>query len=114
MVIDVGEKLHIMYRSLYENSTRRHFVGEVVAVQESICKIKGYVFIYDERKTEFRRKENLRTTIIDVAESGFITNVIDSEVVIDEIHYAYLQEIGLVATDGKEFLLNINEFGNKS
>ncbi len=114
MIIAVGEKLHIMYRSIYEKSIRRHFVGEVVAVHNSLCRIKGYVFIYDERLTEFHRKQGERITFIDIAESGFITNLIDSDVVIDEIRYSYLQNIGLVATDGKDFVLNINEFGPKS
>jgi hypothetical protein len=114
MVIEVGEKLHIMYRTLYANSIRRHFVGEVIAVKDSICKLQGFVFIYDERSTEFQRKNNQRTTIMDVAESGFITNVIDSDVVISEIRYSYLHNVGLIATDDKNFVLNINEFGLKS
>lgn len=57
MVIEAGEKLHIMYRSLYEKSTSRHFVGEVVAVKDSLCRLRGIVFIYDNKKTEFIRKE---------------------------------------------------------
>jgi hypothetical protein len=114
MIIEVGEKLHIIYRSLYEKSTRRHFVGEVVAAKDSLCRITGYVFIYDERLTEFHRKQGERTTLIDVAESGFITNLIDNQVVIEDIRYSYHQNLGLVATDGKDFLLNINEFGPKS
>tara|TARA_R110002073_G_scaffold189837_1_gene348700 strand:- start:146 stop:394 length:249 start_codon:yes stop_codon:yes gene_type:complete len=75
MVIEVGGKLHIMYRSLYEKSTRRHFIGSVVAAKDSLCRIEGFVFIYDERKTEFVRKPELRTTIIDLAESGYIVNI---------------------------------------
>ncbi|WP_053981491.1 hypothetical protein [Marinagarivorans algicola] len=114
MIIAVGEKLHIMYRSLYEKSTRRHFMGEVVFAKDSLCRIEGYVFIYDDKKTEFLKKPELRTTIIDLAESGYIVNVISPNVNLIEVHYKYAQDIGLIATDGKSFSLNINEFGSKS
>ncbi len=114
MVIDVGEKLHIVYRSLYEKSTRRHFIGTVVAAKDALCRIEGYVFIYDVRKTEFIKKPELRTTIIDLAESGYVVNVIDNNVMLEDLHYKYAQDIGLVVTDDRGFMLNINEFGAKS
>lgn len=114
MVIEAGETRHIMYRSLYEKSTRRHFVGEVVAAKDSLCRLRGIVFIYDDKKTEFIRKEGERITIIDIAESGVIANVIDPATVIEEVVYKYAPGHGLVATDGKSFSLSINEFGSRS
>jgi hypothetical protein len=114
MIIEINEKLHIMYRSLFENSTRRHFIGTVIAVKDSLCRIEGYVFIYDEKKTEFVRRPELRTTIMDLAGSGYIVNVIASDADLESVQYRYAQGIGTVATDGKNFSLNINEFGVKS
>lgn len=114
MVIEVGEKLHIMYRSLYEKSTRRHFIGEVVAAKDSLCRLEGFVFVYDDKSTEFVKKKEKRITIIDVAESGFIANVIDPAAVLENVHYKYSQGVGLIATDDKSFTLDINEFGSKS
>lgn len=114
MVVEIGEKIHVVYRSLYENSTRRHFVGKVVAVEGALCRVDGYAFIYDGRKTEFVKKNGLRTTIIDLAESGYVANIIDKDVNIEEIHYRYVTGEGLIATDDKQFVLNINEFGAKS
>lgn len=111
MIVGKGEKLHVMYRSFYEKSARRHFVGEIVEVEGAICRLEGYAFIFDDRKSEFARKPDKRITIIDVAESGVISNVISPDVVIDEVRYRYVQDVGLVATDGKGFTLNINEFG---
>ncbi len=52
--------------------------------------------------------------MIDLSESGYIVNLIDRTVVLEDIVYKYEQAIGLVATDGKGFSLNINEFGAKS
>lgn len=114
MIVEVGEKLHVMYRSLYEKSTRRHFIGEVKAVDRSLCRIEGYVFVYDDKSTEFIKKAEKRITIIDVAESGFIVNVIDPTVVLENVRYKYAPNVGLIATDNNNFTLNINEFGSKS
>lgn len=114
MIVGIGEKLHIVYRSYYEQSTRRHFIGEVLAAEGSVCRIQGFVFIYDERTSEFVRRQNKRTTIIDVAESGFIANIISSNINLEEVRYQYARDIGLIATDGKEFSLTINEFSAKS
>ncbi len=113
MVVKTGEKLHVMYRSLHEKSTRRHFVGVVIAATNSLCRIEGFVFIYDEKKTEFIRKPECRTTIIDLAESGYIVNIIGADVELEAVRYKHIQGVGLVATDGKSFTLDINEFGGK-
>jgi hypothetical protein len=114
MIIGTGEKIHVMYRALYENSIRRHFLGEVLVAEGSVCRLEGYVFVYDQKTTEFVRKPEKRITIIDISESGYITNIIDPEVNLDNVNYKYAQGIGLIATDNREFSLNINEFGVKS
>jgi hypothetical protein len=114
MIIEIGEKIHIMYRALYENSTRRHFLGVVQAAEGPVCRLEGFVFIYDQKTTEFIRKPEMRVTIIDISESGYIVNLIDKEVNLDNVSYKYVQGVGLTATDNKSFSLNINEFGSKS
>ncbi|MGX5172553.1 hypothetical protein ACUR5C_00835 [Aliikangiella sp. IMCC44653] len=114
MLIEKGEKVHIIYRSLYGQSTRRHFVGEVLAYEAGLCRVKGFVFVYDERKTEFVKKPEARETIIKLGDSGFIINMISSNAQIDKVTYKYQQDKGLVATDGLSFSLDINEFGVKS
>jgi hypothetical protein len=114
MMIEKGEKLHVMYRSLFENSIRRHFLGEVLAAEGSVCRLEGFVFVYDKKSTEFIRKPEKRVTIIDVSESGYIVNIIDKKVILENVSYKYARDIGLIATDDKGFSLNINEFGSKS
>ena len=53
-------------------------------------------------------------TIVDLAESGYIVNVIDIDIDLDKVRYRYLPEQGLVVTDDKDFVLDINEFGLRS
>jgi hypothetical protein len=114
MIIEKGNKVHVVYRALFENSTRRHFLGEVLAVDRAVCRIEGYAFVYDRKTTMFEKKTEKRTTILDLGESGYIVNLVDSNVDLDRVSYDYQREVGLVATDGKAFVLNINEFGSKS
>ncbi|MCB1960923.1 MAG: hypothetical protein KDE68_10450 [Rhodocyclaceae bacterium] len=114
MVVDIGDKVHVMYRALYENATRRHFLGEVCAVDRGLCRLEGFAYVYDQKSTVFVKKPERRTTVIDLGESGYIVNVVDRGVDIASVLYRYTSDAGLVATDGKAFVLNINEFGVKS
>jgi hypothetical protein len=114
MIIEKGNKVHIIYRALFDNSIRRHFVGEVIGAEGALCRIEGYAFVLDRKSEMFVKRPEKRITIADLGESGYIVNVIDSGVSIDAVAYKYLRETGLVVTDNKNFVMNINEFGAKS
>ena len=114
MIIETGEHVHVIYRALYETSGRRHFLGKVQVAEGTVCRIEGYVFVYDQKTSMFNKKPEKRITVMDLSESGYIVNIIDKKVVLDNIVYKYEQGVGLVATDGKGFSLNINEFGAKN
>ena len=114
MIIEPGEKVHVVYRALYEGSNRRHFLGEVKIADGTVCRIVGNVFVYDPKSTMFVKKRNIRTTIIDLAESGYIVNVIHKDVDLGKMYYKYETGEWLIMTDGKGYTLNINEFGAKS
>lgn len=113
MIIEVGEYVHVIYRAYYENSTRRHFLGEVKTAQGSVCRLEGYVFVLDKKSSTFIKRSETRTTIVDLAESGYIVNVIDPGVNLGDVVYKYQEGAGLVAMDGKRFSMNINEYSSK-
>ena len=113
MVIETGTRGHIVYWALYENSTHHHFIGEVAAVEGATVRLEGYAMVMDINSRMFLRKPEKRVTVIDLSESGYIVNVIPPEVDLEKVEYRYLSGVGLVATDGKEFRLDINEFGMK-
>ena len=114
MIIENGYKVHVIYRALFESSTRRHFLGEVVAAEGSLCRLEGFVFVLDPESDLYKKKPEKRITIIDLAESGYVVNVLDPNLILADVEYKYLEDIGRVATDGKGFILDINEFGPKS
>lgn len=114
MVINLGEKLHVIYRALYENSTRQHFIGEVTSYENGLARLDGYVFVYEVKTDDFLRKEDVRTTFVNVGENGYIINVIPTQTNLEEISYKYQSPAGLVVTDDKKFRLDISEFTFKT
>lgn len=114
MIIEKGNKVHIIYRALYENAVRRHFFGEVMEANGTICRIEGFAFVLDGKSETYKKRPDKRTTVADLGESGYIVNIVDSEIDVDSVTYRYVREVGLVITDDKNFVLNINEFGVKS
>ncbi|MDH3338135.1 MAG: hypothetical protein OER22_04025 [Gammaproteobacteria bacterium] len=113
MVVDQGEKFHVIMRRNYEGQVKRHFIGQADAVTGAVVRATGYVFIYDEMKAQYIKKKSKRTTIMDLAGSGYIVNFMPQSVDIENLRYETIDRTFLAVTDGKDFLLDINEFGTK-
>lgn len=111
MVIERDELVHVVYRALHEASSRRHFAGRVIDVEGAICRLQGFVFVFDQKSGTFAKKAESRVSIIDLAESGYIVNIIDKNVVLENLVYEFIDDIGLIMHDGNGYSLNINEFG---
>lgn len=114
MLIRAGEKVHVIYRTLYDGGSRQHFLGQVVAAEGAVCRLEGYLFTYEPKTSLFQKRPEQRLTIIDLADSGFSVSLIDSSVDLAKVVYHYEEGVGMVATDGEGFKLNINEFGGRS
>jgi len=113
MVISKGEKVHIIRRRNFADDLRRHFIGEVKEVNGRVVRVEGYVFIFDSTKSYYFKIDKKRTTVIDLADSGYIVNIIPPDVNIENLVYKESREKRLVVTDEKSFSLDINEFGIK-
>ncbi len=111
MLIKPGEKIFVITRRFYEEEIKRHFIGEIIEAEGSLAKLKGYTYIFDKIKNQFIKKPDIRTRILDVSEGVYIVNLIPSDVNISDIQYVTNKNNQLVATDMKDFSLDINEFG---
>jgi len=109
MILDAGEKVHIVERRLFMEDLRRHFVGQIIKCTENTVRLKGYAWVFDGVKGEFVCKPELRERVICLSERLTI-NVIPAEVNLYEIKYEVVPKKGLVVTDGKKFSLEITEF----
>jgi len=109
-VIEVGDKLHIMTRRLFEGDMRRHFAGEVTGVSGDLQEARGYTFVFNRGTNEYRKRPELRTRIFSLGQADFIVNKIPRDVAIESLAYRIVDK-RLVITDGRDFFLDINEFG---
>lgn len=56
MVIGKGEKVFIVTRRLFDGDLRRHFAGEVQEATDTVIRVRGFVFVYDEDKLCKKRR----------------------------------------------------------
>jgi hypothetical protein len=109
MVLERGERLHIIERRYFSDDLRRHFVGEILDCTEWVVRLKGYVWVFDATIGQFVRKPERRERIISLLDRLTI-NVIPLQVDLDAVKYVNDPHRGLIVTDEKSFFLEITEF----
>jgi hypothetical protein len=109
MILEQGEKVHIVERRYFTDDLRRHLVGEVTKCAEQTIRLKGYVWVFDIANGRFVRKPEKRERVVCLSDRLTI-NVIPPEADLDAMKYVTDPERGLVATDGRSFTLEITEF----
>ncbi len=109
-ILNIGDKVHIITRRHFPQEVRRHFIGEVQAVQDTAVRASGYTFIFDESRNTFVRKPEQRVRVFGITDSGLIVNVISSMTDLEAVTYQANEKGNVVCTDGKYFSLDVNEF----
>ena len=110
MILQPGEKVHVVERRSFDTDIRRHFVGEVEHVDISAFRATGYAFVYDVGSTTWVRLPERRTRLVPIGAKGFLINIVPRSTNIEAVEYTEFEN-KLVATDGADFRLDINEFG---
>ncbi len=113
MPVAPGDKVHIITRRGFDGDLRRHFAGEVLESSEQTLYVTGYVFVHDLSTNAFARRPERRTRIFSLIDAGNIINVLPATADIETLAYQMAPGRRLVITDGKEFQLDINEFGSR-
>ena len=106
MIAKPGENIHVITRRNFEGELRRHFVGKIIEMFETTARIEGHLYIFNSVDSQFVRIPKERTTIVDLAESGYIVTIIPPEVVIDHLRYELSDQGKLIATDNQGFSLD--------
>lgn len=111
VVLRPGEKVHLIQLRRFERDLRRHFVGVVEAYDHGMARLSGYVFVIDDQtRHTFQKRPDRRTKVISLLAGEHIVNVLPPEVDIEAVHYV-LEAHRLVATDGRNWKMDIKEFG---
>ncbi len=111
MILEPGEKVHVIVRRYFETDLRRHFIGEVVAAGECVAKVKGYAVVYDQGEGRYAVKPDVRVRILSLTDARNIINIIPRDTRIENAKYVFSADKRLIVTDGESFSLDINEFG---
>ena len=112
-LIDVGEKIHIITRRIFDGDLRRHFSGTVRAIDGATVRAQGYTFVFNANANEYRRRPEVRTRIFGLSDAQLIVNVIHPETILENMVYVVRND-RLVVTDGGKFTLDVNEFSASS
>jgi hypothetical protein len=113
MVLEKGDKIHVLTRRNFENDLRRHFIGAVLDVTDSTVRVEGYAFIFDVGSGGFVKKPDRRMRIFGLVDTGLIIFVLPAEWNLEKTSYQRSSDNQLVVTDGTTCTLDINEFGIK-
>ena len=109
MILQKGEKVHIIHRRHYEKDRHRHFVGIVDAYEEGMARVTGYVYTVDASKFTFIKREDIRTRIVSIVSGDVLINILPPKVDIEKI--VYKQERKAVrVTDGSDWHLDLSEY----
>jgi hypothetical protein len=109
VILESGEKVHIVERRFFQEDIQRHFIGQVLNCTEQTVRLKGYTWVFDAMTGEFVRKPELRERIIPLG-ARLTINVIPPEAKLDRVKYVTDPQRGLVVTDGESFVLDVTEF----
>ncbi|MFH1904534.1 MAG: hypothetical protein ABIK53_03285 [bacterium] len=109
MILEKGEKVHIVERRYFQDDVRRHFCGEVIDLAEHLLRVAGSVWAWDARINQFTKRESKRERVFCLGDRLTI-NILPREADLENVLYIYDKKKGHIATDGKSFSLNITEF----
>jgi hypothetical protein len=106
MILQIGEKILVIHRQLFERDAKRHFIGVVEQHEGTLVRVTGYLFAMDARANAFVKRESLRTRIIAMDEA-LIVNVLPDTVDIEKIHYQHKAGGDTLVTDGGKWHLDL-------
>ncbi len=109
MILNKGEKLHVIHRRQFEKDIHRHFVGVVDEYENGVARVIGHVYTVDLVKLVFVRRPETRTRLISIVAGDLLINVLPPCVDLEKIIYKQ-EKKAVRVTDGSEWFLDISEY----
>src|SRR6266540_4822568 len=105
MILNPGEKVHVIHRQFFEGDARRHFVGQVENCEGDLARVNGFIFAMDAKLNQFVRRDPRRTRLISLSCGTVIINLLPEKVQIEKIKYKYRPAGDVLVTDGTDWHL---------
>jgi hypothetical protein len=109
MILQPGEKVHVIHRRHYEKDHHRHFIGVVEGYDGGVARVTGHVYTVDPVKFTFVKREEMRTRLVSIVSGDVLVNVIPASVELEKITYKQ-QRKAVRVTDGSDWHLDLSEY----
>ena len=109
MILNKGEKIHVVHRRHFEKDVHRHFVGVVEEYEAGVARATGHVFTVDHATYAYVRRPEQRTRLIAVASGDLLVNILPPSVDLEKIIYKQ-EKKSVRVTDGTDWHLDLSEF----
>jgi len=110
MLLQPGEKVHVLIRRAFNGDLRRHFVGEVRESSGVVVRLMGYSFVFDSGKNQYLRAPDRQERIVALTGESCIATVLPPELNLEQLQFWVSSDRQITLTDGEEFKLDIKEF----
>ena len=109
-IIDSGDRVLIITRRLFPGDVQRHFVGIVDKATHNAILVHGHAYVRDVTQGDFVRRKGQRSRVFPF-DNHIIVFVLPGDVDIGQVRYEHRDDNRLTVTDGKQFGIDISEFG---
>ena len=109
MILNKGEKIHVVHRRHFEKDVHRHFVGVIEEYEAGVARATGHVFTVDHATYAYVRRPEKRTRLIAVASGDLLVNILPPSVDLEKIIYKQ-EKKSVRVTDGTDWHLDLSEF----
>jgi hypothetical protein len=107
MILQVGEKVHVLVRRRFESDVRRQLVGEVVAAGESLVRLRSFTYSFEPAFNLYSRSARAREQLVSLVDALNLITVIPAEVDLEKLEFR-LEGNQTVLTDG-HFSVQVEE-----
>jgi hypothetical protein len=108
VILQPGEKIHVIHRRFFEKEPHRHFIGVVEACADGAARVVGHVWTVDRVKYVFVKRPEKRTRVISLVSGDLLINVLPPSVDLDRIVYKQ-EKKSVRVTDGSDWHLDLSE-----
>jgi hypothetical protein len=114
MIIETGEKIHVIFSKLFEGDFTRHFVGTVEKCEGTLVRTMGCLYSQETKMGhagDIVKRVDLRVRIIPLDCESVIVNILPKTVNIEKITYKYdVPDSVIRVTDGSDWHLDLSHF----
>ena len=87
MILQVGEKVHVLVRRRFETDVRRQLVGEVLAVNESLVRLRSFTFSFEPAFNLYTRSESAREQLVSLVDGGNLVTILPGDADLERLEF---------------------------